>query len=145
MTQVNQNINEFIKAIVCVMEAALSMHANNFVHSDIRWDNIIYDPDTKVYLLIDFENVFLIEHTEDAKKKKIENRVEHAIRDAEYILRLFADLDRITNQEVRTKFSEYFDFIQALPSVKDRGKITRKQKSKIKGLFWNFYEKNCTY
>ena len=51
------DITEFEKAIVSVMKAALSFHANGFVHCDIRWPNIVYDSSSQTYLLIDYENI----------------------------------------------------------------------------------------
>ncbi len=34
-----ENVMEFRKAILCIMDAALTMHANGYVHRDIRWPN----------------------------------------------------------------------------------------------------------
>jgi serine/threonine protein kinase len=128
--RISSDINEFRKAILCVMDAALSMHANNFVHRDIRWPNITYDPESDKYLLIDFEQIGrlckfnCIDHEEN-------DFCTPAIYDAAQILKLFHE-----------------DFCPgAYRTLKSfAAKLTNPQNiqtetAQIKMLFWDFYEK----
>jgi len=134
------DIEEFKKAIICVMDAALSMHANDYVHCDIRWPNIIYDPESNKYLLIDFEQI----GRRCDRKCKTDKTIKHgvndfctpAIYDAALIIKLFSDF-------TFGKFRKYYelakdkDFITNLKELKNQ-----KINNKIQNLFWSFYIEN---
>lgn len=109
MCRVRRSIREFKKAIICVMEAALSMHANGFVHRDIAWRNITYDRENDTYLLFDFE---LIGKLCNRSCRYVKHRGFHcspAILDAAYILKLF------DHPKIRfSQFDEYSSFASEL-------------------------------
>ncbi len=122
------------------MDAALSMHANDYVHCDIRWPNIIYDPESNKYLLIDFEQI----GRRCDRKCKTDKTIKHgvndfctpAIYDAALIIKLFSDF-------TFGKFRKYYelakdkDFITNLKELKNQ-----KINNKIQNLFWSFYIEN---
>ena len=109
MCRVRRSIREFKKAIICVMEAALSMHANGFVHRDIAWRNITYDRENDTYLLFDFE---LIGKLCNRSCRYVKHRGFHcspAILDAAYILKLF------NHPKIKfSQFDEYSSFASEL-------------------------------
>jgi hypothetical protein len=51
-----KDVRDLLNALWCVLKALVQLHANNYVHGDIRWSNIMYDVVEKKYLLIDFDN-----------------------------------------------------------------------------------------
>ena len=89
INRVTRSIREFKKAIICVMEAALSMHANGFVHRDIAWRNITYDRENDTYLLFDFELIGKLCNRSCRDEKHRGFHCSPAILDAAYILKLF--------------------------------------------------------
>lgn len=140
------SINEFKKAIVCVMEAALSMHFNGFVHCDIRWPNIIFDwRYTHTYLLIDFEYIKRLDSNQISKKpsdgtrSKANDVEEEAIFDAASIIVLFSD-------SIHQEFEEFQELANYLYNEDDLEGIDKhrveEKKDEIKRLFWKFYEEN---
>lgn len=54
----------------CLFNVLKWMHSQQFIHNDIRWQNIVYDAVKQQYLLIDFENV---------RKVCEENCIKHVI------------------------------------------------------------------
>lgn len=167
--KVNEGVKEFKKAIICVMEAALSMHANKFVHRDIRWDNITYDSVQDTYLLFDFEQIGKLCDWDCKDTKHTGFNCSPAIVDAAYIIRLF-DHPLLKIPET---FNEYVEFAKelnfksineiakhfckmgkdtTLTNTKQQTKGTKGKKPKITNtdmkikkiieLFWNFYDDN---
>jgi hypothetical protein len=43
------------RAVMCVLRALAAFHARGFVHRDVRWPNLLRDPNCGDYLLSDFE------------------------------------------------------------------------------------------
>jgi len=115
------------------MDAALSMHANKYVHRDIRWPNITYDPKSDKYLLIDFEQIGRLcdsncdEHDEN-------DFCTPAIYDAAFIIRLFN-----LNITYDVQYDEYYKFAANLDIS---GNLNKTEINRIKNLFWTFYKKN---
>jgi len=126
-----KDIEEFKKAIICVMDAALSMHANLYVHCDIRWPNIIYDPESNKYLLIDFEQIGRLCDW-DCKEHYENDYCTPAIYDAALIIKLFSNFTFF-------QYDEYYTFAKDLNISND---FKEADITKIKNLFWTFYIEN---
>jgi serine/threonine protein kinase len=54
-----------------VCEALDSMHKCGFAHNDVRWPNVIWEPESNKYLVIDFESVRTLCNHEPSKKPNI--------------------------------------------------------------------------
>jgi len=91
------------------MEAALSIHANGFVHRDIAWRNITYDRENDTYLLFDFELIGKLCNRSCRNEKHRGFHCSPAILDAAYILKLF-DHPKIKFSQ----FDEYSSFASEL-------------------------------
>ena len=91
MDRIGRSVRDFKKAIICVMEAALSMHVNGFVHRNISWDNITYDYRRDTYLLLDFEHIGKVcqSSCQDVNHKGF--NCSPSILDAALIIKLFDD------------------------------------------------------
>ena len=127
------NIDEFCKAIICVMEAALSMHANRFVHRDIRWPNIAYDPNSESYLLLDFEQIGTLCNSDKSCTCPKEEYCSPPIYDAASIIRLFSE----------SEFKQLENYANLAKELKlDQILKSENQQTEVKKLFWEFYENN---
>lgn len=149
------------------MEAALSMHANGFVHRDIRWDNITYDSEKQTYLLFDFEQIGKLCDWNCKDKDHRRFNCSPAIVDAAYIIKLFDHSD-LRNTETVYEYVEFakkldFESIKAiaedfcnvgkettLTNKQTKGKKKNKKNAdmtikKIMELFWNFYDENSRF
>lgn len=170
--KVNESANEFKKAIICVMEAALSMHANGYVHQDIRWDNITYDFEQQTYLLFDFEQIGLLCDWNCQDENHEEFDCTPAIVDAAYIIKLFGhpalknidkwhdyvefakELDNNSIKEIANNYSQAKkDATLIHPKRVARGRKSNQKNekrlktddnriTKIVQLFWKFYYDN---
>jgi hypothetical protein len=159
MNRVKNDVNEFRKAIACVMNAALSMHDHQFVHRDIRWPNITYDPQTEKYLLIDFEQMGRLCKW-DCEEHNENDFCTPAIFDAALIIRLFNIEHNFPEHKLSeleyaiTSFSAKLDGFNKIKELCCETKKKRKNETKKKGtqpidelkeLFWAFYKQTSKY
>lgn len=109
MDRIGSSLREFKKAVICVMEATLSMHINGFVHRNISWDNISYDYRRETYLLLDFEHIGKLcqSSCQDANHKGF--NCSPAILDAALIINLFDD-----PKVAYSQYEEYSKFASGL-------------------------------
>lgn len=133
----SENQVEFFKAVICVMEAALSMHANGFVHWDIRWPNIIYDwRYSQSYLLIDFENL----RPEHDNENNCGFMSRSAIIDAGFIILLFRETrNMILN--IRG-IEEIVSLANYLYEPETRIERIYEKRDEICRHFWSFYKEH---
>lgn len=54
--RVRMNLANVLTAIYHTIEALEVLHAHGCVHNDIRWQNVMYSPATRRYVLIDFDD-----------------------------------------------------------------------------------------
>lgn len=146
MARIKKNQEEFLKAILSVMEAALSMHANNFVHSDIRWQNIIFDSRySETYMLIDFENINEISDANNLNlKSHATKNPNFSILDAAYIMLLF-NKDIIREECLKWAYRKIVTLADYLESFDTRLDRIEESRSKIRTYFWELYEKKGKY
>lgn len=123
------------------MEAALSMHANGYVHRDIRWPNITYDPDKDTYLLFDFEQIGVDCNQRPSDKTHCSYHHERyyctpAIFDVASIIKLFCLPKEFFFPDLIKYYKEYIVFANTdLKAIQNNNRT-------LKRLFWEFYEKN---
>ena len=126
MDRIGSSLREFKKAIICVMEATLSMHVNGFVHRNISWDNITYDYRRDTYLLLDFEHIGKLCQSSCQDVNHKDFNCSPSILDAALIIKLFDD-PKVTYSQYR----EYSKFASGLfPSEKTCEKKEEKDEKK---------------
>lgn len=130
-----EKVVEFEKAIINIMDAVLSIHANNFAHCDIRWPNVIFDSNSNTYLLIDFEMV-----------QRLNNpKMNLADFDAILICSLFNQLD-VDNEDIIKKYNNIILFAATLSKkllYDEEWTFTEKECKNAVDYFWHFYIDNC--
>ena len=134
------------------MEAALSMHANGYVHRDIRWPNITYDPDRDTYLLFDFEDLGKLCDQCPRNKTHCQKHPDGyyctpAIYDIAFIIGLFNLPSEYSFLCIIEKYFKYYNFAIGLDANKIVFNPSKNKKAieTVKSLFWEFYETNSKY
>lgn len=146
LTHATQNHDEFRKAIKSVIETMFCFHEHDYVHCDIRWPNITYDPDTRSYLVFDFENVRHLCCQVNCKKpehvhSELDTRTcQTPFEDIKHIIFLFSRIKEkekevILFKEFDQKYDEYVKFAYQL----EQCDLTQQLKKETKKIFWKLH------